>query len=182
MGKDTSEKTVSWLWQKILSFFSAIGVINLFSDFFPTLIKWVTFFKVLLSFIAQLRDFVLYPLTRLFDWLFDIQIPVWIRSYLFLGCIIFGAYNHAYRDVCGYPVVSHPLYHPVRAFPIMVIRFIWGVLTFPWLLIDLVKYYDKNRVTHAPNVYEYFGNYIRDIALLILIFIILNYLIKLAFA
>lgn len=182
MEKDESDKSLTWVWGKILAFFNAIGLINLFADLFPTLIKWVSFFKVTLSFMAELRDFVIYPITALFDWLFDIKIPAWLRSYLFVGAIMFGAYNYAHKIVCGFPVIGHPLYHPLKALPIMVIKFIWGVITFPRHIVTLIKYYTSERVTDTPNVFEYFGIYIRDIGLVILIFVTLNYLFNLAIA
>lgn len=182
MGKNQSDKSLVWVWQKILAFFGAVGIINLFSDFFPTLIRWVNFLKTVLTFMAELRDFVLYPITALAGWLFNIEIPAWLRSYIFLGGIIFGAYNYAHKVVCGFSAIGHPLYHPIRALPVIAVKFVWGIMTFPLQVVALVKYYNKERVTDTANVYEYFGKYVRDIGLIILLFVTVNYLTHLAMA
>jgi len=171
---------ITVLWRRVIEVLNAIALINLVSDLFPTLVKWQDFFVFVLSFVSDLRDFVFYPFTQLLKWSFDITVPVWIRSYIFLGIIIFSTINYAHRMVCGFSLV-YVSFNRSAGYLSLLWNLISSVLFFPMYFYQLIKYYfqDKeNRVSR--NVYAFFGIYLKNIALIILLFIVTNYILFLS--
>ena len=120
--QEDNKKSLPWAWSKIFAFLNAIALLNLFTDFFPTIIKWVSFLKAMLSFMAKFRDFVLYPITALFDWSFNIEIPEWLRSYILVGIIMARANNHAHKVVCGMPIIPSLFRSPLKYWPWIMFR------------------------------------------------------------
>lgn len=180
MQKKNEEKSILWVWGKIFSFLNAIALLNLFNDLFPTIIKWINFFKTMLSFMAQFRDFVLYPITTFFDWSFQIEIPEWLRSYIFVGAIMVRANNHAHKTVCGVPIIPSLFRSPLKTWPWIVILYLWGIATFPYYALELINFYHIKRTTDTPHVTQHFGLYLRDLGLIILFFVFFNYMASLA--
>lgn len=180
MENSSSDRSLLWLWGKITGILNGVALINLLADLFPTLIKWKNFFAVFFSFVAKLRDFLLYPLTVFFDWLFGISLPVWIRSYLFVGIIMFSTYNYAHKVVCGISLLNFYYLKPFWRWLKKIKVTLFSVLFFPFYFKNLFNYYTADRDSKTAHVDGYFGKYLRDILLIILLFVSVNYLWVLA--
>lgn len=89
---------------------------------------------------------------------------------------MFRAYNHASKTVCGFAVTRHPLEKPLIFWPVFILRFIWGTLTFPSYIKKLISYYSLGGKTTQKYLVGCFGLYIRDLSLTVLLLVLVNYL------
>src|SRR5690606_39219294 len=87
------KKIILMIWLPISIVIGAIDVINMFENFWPSLIKWVSFFQIAFQLVTELRDFMLYPLAEMIRAIFGYEIPVGFRFYLFFGLIVFSGYS-----------------------------------------------------------------------------------------
>ena len=72
----------------IMAFFGALNIINLGNVLLPNLIQWLIFIEFLLEFTGMIRDFFLLPIIYPLKKLFQITLPVWFRSYFFIGLLL----------------------------------------------------------------------------------------------
>ena len=74
-------------------FGAAIGLINLADDIVPAFVKLTDFLRLVLDRYEMVRDFIFYPLIIAIKYLFDVDIPDWVNSYLFLGLLFYTSFN-----------------------------------------------------------------------------------------
>jgi hypothetical protein len=100
------KRIVFYLWLPISALLNAISLINLQKDLIPALRAWSSFIDVILIRFANIRDFILYPITQPLSIVFDITIPVAIRSYAIIGFIFACTFVLAARQAQSHDILD----------------------------------------------------------------------------
>jgi len=155
---------------------TAVGLINLGSDIFPTFVKWSEFFLFLMDKVRWIRDLVLLPIVYPMKELFNLVLLDWWKSYLFIGFLLFNTYNSSYAIICGHLSFSSPLrlfFGPERFKALG--HIIFRILLWPLTLIGLLIHYFTKGYKKEHNVYTLWGKFVFYLVVTIVVLIFLNW-------
>ena len=105
--KENKELDPYKIWQKYWLYLSlagnAVSIINLQRDLFPALISWVSFFLKAFGIVELIRDIVLFPLTYISFELFNITLPSWLKTIIFILILSHILVNKAWKNILQIP-------------------------------------------------------------------------------
>ena len=168
--KSTWKYFIQYLWLPFATFMTAVDLIQIGDNLWPTLIKWADFFGFWIGFIRDIRNIVFTP----FDWI-NISVPVWLKDYLLFGSFLTSSlFSSSYRlDKDG------EIFESVGS---LVFWFLIMVVVYPISLFGLLsRALDKNNDSLSMPLLILFLKVVSRVILVSIAIVFINYILTQAF-
>lgn len=166
----------TYLIKGTLFLLTVFSILNFFDELFPAVINLTEILTILLKFVRVIRDVIFFPLDWAIFKIFKVEIYSWLKTYIFLGLLLWRSYNNAHLNVCGFSGLTGLINLLVPGnFTKTLILIIWHILSWPYNFIELTRHILKGGLKNKRNVLTFWSKTLIGIFLCVFIIALLNF-------